>query len=77
MKPAPSTTIFEIIGAQMIIASWIWVACSQTARSASTNPTRQPMSANVFENVPMTTTFRRHSGTDAALQWSWSKTKCM
>jgi hypothetical protein len=61
----------------MIIASWIFVACSQIARSASTKPTRQPMSANVFEKVPMTTTLRRQSATEAALQWSPSNTNCM
>ena len=36
--------------------------------SASMKPTRQPIIANDFENVPMTITFRRQPSNDAALQ---------
>ena len=49
----------EITGAQMIIASWILIACSQTRTSASRYPTRQPVIANDFENVPTTITLSR------------------
>ena len=65
---AASAAICEIIGAQMIIASCTFTACSHTGASASMYPTRHPIIPNDFEKLPMTTTFCRHWGADAALQ---------